>query len=312
MEFKDYYKILGVTKTATEAEIKQAYRKLALQYHPDKNKGNKDSEQKFKEISEAYEVLKDNEKRNKYDNLGSSFNNFRSTGGRSDDFNWNDWVNRGQHKTKSGKPFSNFGEFFDSGGGVSEFFDKIFGEGIGSKRNTTGHLKKGDDYSSIVEITLDEAYRGSTQKLFINGQNIEFKIKPGIKDGQQMKISGKGMPGKRGGINGDLIITVKIKPHKRVERKEDDLYVDINIDLYKAILGGNATITTFGGKIQINIPPESEPGKVLKLNNQGMPKYKNPEEKGDLYIKLYIDIPTNLTEKEKELFSELKKIRNEK
>jgi curved DNA-binding protein len=310
MEFKDYYKTLGVTKTASDDEIKQAYRKLAMKYHPDKNKGDKESEKKFKEISEAYEVLKDKEKRYKYDNLGSSFNNYRQTGGRDTDFNWNDWYSRSQNRPRAGKQSSNFSDIFESGGGVSEFFEKIFGDGFGSKKSSSAQFKKGDDYSADVEITLDEAFNGTTRTLSINGQKIDIKIKPGIKDGQKMKISGKGQPGKRANSSGDLIITIKIKPHKRVERKDDDLFVDITIDLYKAVLGGSATIATFGGKVKINIPPESKQGTTLKINDMGMPNYKNPNEKGDLYIKLNIDIPSKLTEKEIELFKELKGIRS--
>jgi len=309
MEFKDYYKILGVDKNASSDEIKKAYRKLALKYHPDKNKDDKDAEKKFKEISEAYEVLKDPDKRRKYDNLGSSFNNFRQRGGQAEDFNWSDWFSTGQTRTRTGRGFSNFGEFFSSGGGVSEFFEKIFGEGFSSSQSNYTKTKiKGGDLKTDLQITLEEAFRGTNKTLKINDTKIDLKIKPGIKDGHILKIPGKGKPGLNGGQPGDLNITVKLLPHKTVKREGDDLYVKIPISLYKAVLGGTTKINTFDGKIQINIPKGSQPGKILKLSNLGMPKYENPNQRGDLYVELNVVIPNNLSQEEIELFKKLEEL----
>ena len=310
MEFKDYYKTLGVDKSANNEDIKKAYRKLAVKYHPDTNAGNKELESKFKDLNEAYEVLKDPEKRKKYDTLGSSWNNFRQTGGREADFNWSEWASqpRASSRRRASDSYTNFGDVF-SGGGVSEFFEKIFGSGFSQKAGFQPTPKKGEDFQTEVEISLEEAFKGTSRLLSINDKKIELNIKPGITDSQILKISEKGMPGKNGGKNGDLLIKIIISPHKRVQRKDDDLYVEVTIDLYKAILGGTTKISTFGDTIKLNIPPESQPGKVLRLNGQGMPHYSNPSTRGDLYINLNVKLPKNLSDKEKEIFKELDNLR---
>ncbi|MFP4528374.1 MAG: DnaJ C-terminal domain-containing protein, partial [Candidatus Kapaibacterium sp.] len=291
-------------------------------------KDNKEAEEKFKDISEAYDVLKDTEKRQKFDNLGSSYNRFRQSGGTSQDFNWSDWFS--QQQAQRGQKYRTMGDFFSQGGGLSDFFEKIFGGGAAAGgagfgqefsgtrpgagyRQQTGFNyppRKGENYESEVEISLEEAYRGTSRMIEINSHRLEVKFRPGITDGQIMKISGKGMPGAGGGKRGDLLIRVKVRPHKRVERRGDDLYVDAEIDLYKMILGGQSTLSTFGGRLKFNITPESQPGKVMKLSGQGMPHYNDPSKKGDLYVKLGVRLPKNLTDEEKELFKKLKDIRD--
>ena len=312
MEFKDYYKILGVEKNASAEDIKKSYRKLAMQFHPDTNKNGKDTDSKFKEINEAYEVLGDTDKRNKYDRLGSSWNQYSQSGGSSSDFNWSEWYARNQQSGKRRKAgsFSNFGDFFDTGGSVSDFFDKIFGENYQQKQNFKNAPKKGDDLETEVEITMEEAFKGATRKLTINDEKIEVKIKPGIADGQILKVSNKGLQGKYNGSNGDLLIKIVILPNKRAERKGDDLHIEFPIDLYKAILGGKAKITSFGGTIQLSIPPETESGKILKLKGQGMPIYNAQGERGDLYVKLSVSLPKKLSVEEIELFKQLQALRN--
>ncbi len=294
MDFKDYYKTLGVDKKATAEQIKKSYRTLAHKYHPDKNPDNKAAENKFKDISEAYEVLSDPEKRRKFDSLGSTFSNFRQSGGNSEEFNWNEWYENNERKKRAGGQRSTVNDFFANNETTSDFFEKIFGGGFGGKKKNSPQARNGEDISANIEITLEEVYKGVTKQI--------------LDTGQVLKISGKGTQGKNGGINGDLVINVSVKPHKRVERKGDDLYVEITIDLYKAMLGGTSKITTFAGTIKLTIPPETQHGKVLMLKGIGMPKYSKPDEHGDLYVTLNVKLPQNLSDREKELFLELKNI----
>lgn len=305
MNFRDYYKVLGVSKTAGTDEIKKAYRQLARKYHPDKNSGDKDAETKFKEISEAYSVLSDPEKRRKYDNLGSSWNNFQQRGGRHDDFDWSQWTS-GAGRQSTG---SSFGDIFGNKGNFSEFFEKIFSSGFAGKQGFQKSPKKGKDFETSVDLTLEEAFKGTSRMINLNGEKIEIKFKPGVADGQDMKITGKGYPGLNGGTNGDLIIKIGIKKHKRVERSGNDLTVEVTIDFFKAMLGGKTKINTFGGMLQLNIPPETQPGKVLKLSGQGMPHYSDNSKRGDLYIRVNVELPKKLTSEEIELIKTLKDIR---
>ncbi len=306
MDFKDYYSILGVSKSATEDEIKKAYRKLAQKYHPDKNKGDSTAEEKFKDISEAYEVLKDSDKRRKYDNLGSSYNRYRNTGGNSG-FNWSDWENPG---ASGRRRKTSFGDMFDQGGSgfYSDFFEKIFGGGFGKSRGFSPTPKQGEDFKTEVDISLEEAFKGTSRLIKINKERIEIKLKAGIPDGTVLKITGKGSSGRNGGANGNLLITVNVKEHPEVELKDRDLYQDLIIDLYTAILGGSMKVKTFTGTLQVNIAPETQSGKVLKLKGLGMPEYAD-KAKGDLYLNINIKLPENLSSEEKELFEKLKKIR---
>ncbi len=317
MEYKDYYKILGVDRNATTDEIKKAYRKLARKYHPDANQGDNSAEQKFKEIGEAYEVLSDTAKRRKYNNLGSSYNNFRTHGGRENDFDWTNWFNQGGRQRPSQSNRQSVNDFFSTGGGTSDFFTKIFGEDAGqtggfgrgfSAASAIKSKKKGKDYQTEVTLTLEEAYKGTTRLLKINRESLEVKFKPGIANGQSMKISGKGFPGKNGGKQGDLIINVLIQGHSAIERKDNDLYINLTIDLYKAVLGGTETVETFSKKIKVAIPPYSQPGKLLKISGQGMPVYGSKTKRGNLLIRIEVDLPKKLTVKEKNLFKELQKL----
>lgn len=305
MEFKDYYKILGLEKTATPEAIKKTYRKLAQKYHPDKNPGNKESENKFKDVSEAYEVLSDKDKRAKYDNLGSSWNRYQQGGGRAEDFDWNNWSGGGRQSGAS----SGFGDIFgQSGGGLSDFFEKVFGGGFSQGRRNSP-ASRGEDLSAEIEITLEEAFSGSSRVFNINNQKIEIKIKPGAYDGQTLKLSGKGNPGANGGPNGNLLLKLLIAPSNDIERKGNDLHMKLDIDLYTAILGGELKVKTFAGNIKLNVSPETQQGKVLKLSGLGMPDYKSPAIKGDLYATINIQIPEKLSSKEIELFKKLRDLK---
>jgi len=315
MEFKDYYKILGVDKNATTDEIKQAYRKLARQYHPDTNKSDPQAESKFKEISEAYQVLSDPEKRRKYDSLGNSFNRHRQTGGSADDFDWSNWFAQAQQSAgrRSRSTYQTVGDFFSSGGGLSDFFEKIFGSGFASKQGFNYPPQRGEDLEVEVELSLAEAFNGTTRQIQLDGKKIEVKFKPGISEGQVLRIPAQGGLGKFGGGKGDLIVKVKILPHNKVERRGDDLYLDLPVELYTAVLGGTAKIKTFSGMVKVNIPPETSSGKILKLKGLGMPKYNSEtSERGDLYLNVQIKVPKNLTPEEKSLFEKLKELHKAK
>jgi curved DNA-binding protein len=313
MEYKDYYKILGVDKKASTDEIKKAYRKLALKYHPDKNKGDKTSEEKFKEINEANEVLSDKEKRKKYDELGSNWQQYQQYGAQGGQgFDWSQYANRG-----GGQSYSFSGDFGDAFGesGYSDFFDMLFGQSFGggtrSKHSRRTTSLRGQDYSAEIYISLEEAYTGATKIFEHNGQSIKLKIKPGIQDGQILKLPGKGAGGSGSGQAGDLLISIRIQSHNIFERKGDDLYADLKVDLYTAILGEKINFKTLKGTIKINIPKESSFGKVLRLQKMGMPKYGKSNEFGDLYLKLDIQMPKNLSDKEIKLIQNLKDLRKD-
>jgi curved DNA-binding protein len=312
MDFKDYYSTLGVSKTASQDEIKKAYRKLALKYHPDRTKGDKASEQKFKEINEANEVLSDPEKRSKYDRLGENWNSYQQQGGTGG-FDWSQYANMGGNSGQTYYKFEgDMGDLFGSSG-YSDFFDMLFGQGFGGSRGRRSGRRtpsiRGQDYQAQLEITLEEAYKGSSKVFDLNGQAIKLKIKPGIPNGHTLRLQGKGSPGIEGGQAGDLLLTIKILKDPVFERKGDDLRADLNVELYTAVLGGKAPFKTFKGSVNIDIPKGTQNGKVMRLQKMGMPVYGKENSFGDLYLKVNILIPQNLSAKEMKLFEELRKMR---
>jgi curved DNA-binding protein len=313
MEFKDYYSTLGVSKSASQDDIKKAYRKLAMKYHPDKTKGDKSAEQKFKEINEANEVLGDPEKRRKYDQLGKNWRQYQEHGGSQGGFDWSQYANTGgngggqTHYTFEG----DLGDLFGSSG-YSDFFDMLFGSGFGgSSRHSSRRTAsvRGQDLQAEMQITLEEAYKGSSRIFELNGQSIKLNIKPGIPDGHTLKLAGKGSPGVSGGQAGDLLITIKILKDSVFERKGDDLHANVNVDLYTAVLGGKVSFKTFKGNVKIDITKGTQNGKVMRLQKMGMPIYGKGNSFGDLYLKVIIKVPQKLTSKEIKLFEELKKMR---
>jgi curved DNA-binding protein len=313
MDFKDYYSTLGVTKTASQDEIKKAYRKLAVKYHPDKNPGNKQSEEKFKSVSEAYEVLKNPEKRKKYDTLGSNWKQYeQGYGGGGADFS--QWARQG-----GGKQYSRTYTSGDFGGtDFSDFFNSFFsgygqdpGEMFGSQRRARagGRPSKGQDYEANLEVTLDEAFHGSKRILTLNDEKISVSIPQGVYNGQVLRAIGKGAPGRRGGENGDLYMHVQMLPDAVYEIRENDLYCDLHVSLYQAVLGGEMAVHAPRGSFTMKIPTETQNGKVLRMKGLGMPLYRKKNEFGDLYLKIIIDIPLNLTAREIELFRQLALLR---
>ncbi len=289
MDFIDYYEILGLKKSATDDEIKKAYRKLARKLHPDLNPNDKEANKKFQQLNEANEVLSDPEKRKKYDQYGKDwqhseqFEKARQAGGRS--------ANTG----------GDFGGNFD-GDDFSDFFSSMFG-GSGSRRSQTKF--RGQDYNSELQLALKDAYTTHQQTLTINNKNVRITIPAGVENGQVIKLKGFGAPGINGGPNGDLYITFSIATDPRYKRLGNDLHINEQLDLYTAILGGEITIETLGGKIKLKIPPETQNGTRTRLKGKGFPVYKKEGEFGDLYITYVIKIPTKLTEKQIALFKEL-------
>ncbi len=305
MDFKDYYKILGVSKTATADEIKKAYRKLAIKYHPDKNPGNKAAEEKFKEMNEANDVLSDLEKRKKYDELGSNYNSYQQQNG-SEGFDWSKWSNSGQGRqhTQQSSGGESFGE-----GDFSDFFENIFGQTSGGRRGRT-RSSKGSDHNAKFAITLNEAYHGASKEFSLSGKKIRIKLKPGTGNGQVIKLKGYGSSGSGGESAGDLYITIEIEDQPPFKREGDDLYADASVDLYTALLGGKTNIQTIKGPTRITIPKETESGKVLRLKGLGMPVYGKENEFGDYYVKINVHFPKNLNAEEIQLFKSLEKLRS--
>lgn len=302
MNYKDYYKILGVSKDASPKDIKKAYRKLAAKYHPDKNPDDKVAEDKFKEINEAHEVLSDAEKREKYDTLGSNWEAYQHTG---DD--WREYANQSRRNQQYYQ--GDGSEFFGQGGagaeGFSSFFEAFFGGGgRGQQAAYTG-----GDTQAEMPITLLDAYQGSTRTFEIHNQKLRITIKPGAYDGQQLRIKGKGQPGVQGGKRGDLYIVLRVQPDFRFQRDGDNLISNVPVDLYTAILGGKIEVMTLTGKVKVPVPKGSETGKILRLKGKGMPRYGKTAQYGDLLVKLQVEFPKNLTTEEEELFKKLQALR---
>lgn len=305
MDYKDYYKILGVAKSASQADIKKAYRGLAKKYHPDKNKGDKAAEDRFKDISEAYEVLGDPEKRKRYDQLGSNWKQYQQTGGQQQ-----------YYRNQPGGGFQGFGgdpaDMFGNGG-FSDFFQQFFGGGGGfHSQGGSTRASRGHDYEAEMEISLQEAYTGTLRLLNLNNQQLRITTKPGVEDGQVLRIKGKGAPAMGGGQTGDLYIKVQVSRHPNFERKGDDLYTTLSISLYTALLGGDAQVNTLAGQLKLRIPEGTQQGKALRLRGKGMPRYGKPDQYGDLYVKIEVMLPTNLTAEEKDLVQKLRDLRKAK
>jgi len=315
MEYKDYYRILGVDKNADTKTIKRAYRRLARKYHPDVNPGDKVSEERFKEINEAYEVLSDPEKRRKYDQLGADYQRWQSMGGDPRGFDWSQWFAGGQ--PAGGRvhvQYGDLGDLFGDLGGFSDFFQAIFGGAGGrtqtSRRGGRTWAYRGQDYEHPVEITLEEAFHGTQRVLEKEGgRRLTVKIPPGVKTGSKIRIAGEGGPGVGGGAQGDLFLKVKVLPHPIFERDGDDLRCEMPIDLYTALLGGEVVVHTLDGDVRLKVPPETQSGQVFRLRGKGMPQLRNPQKRGDLYVKVQVQLPTKLSAKEKALVRELAEMR---
>lgn len=295
MEFIDYYKILELPQTATEADIKKAYRKLARKYHPDLSPNDKEAEKKFKEINEANEVLSHPENRKKYDKYGKDWKHaeeFEKSG-----YNPNQQQSSGRRKESS--------EF---SGDFSDFFESMYGHADGGRNRATKY--RGQDLNAELRLPLKDVYQTQKQTLTVNNKSIRITIPAGVENGQIIKISGHGAPGANGGPNGDLYITFSIADHPDFKRDGSNLYTNADLDLYTAVLGGEIVVNTFDGKVKLKVAAATQTGTKVKLKGKGFPLYKAEGRFGDLYITYNIKIPTDLTEKEKELFTTLSKLRS--
>ena len=301
MEFIDYYKILGLTKSASEADIKKAYRKLARKHHPDLNPNDKSAEQKFKQINEANEVLSDPEKRKKYDQYGKDWQHADS------------YEKARQQQGSQGygnqRTYTSSGQGFDESQ-FSDFFESMFGGGgfSGGGRRRTAQFK-GQDLNATLRLNLTDILQDQKQTISVGDKKIRLTIPAGVEDGQTIKIRGYGGEGMNGGPKGDLYITFEIFNNTRFKRLESDIYATENISLYTALLGGEITIETLSGKVKLNVKPETQNDTKVKLTGKGLPKYKKDGQFGDLYITYKVELPKNLSAKEKELFTELSKLR---
>ncbi len=307
MEYKDYYKTIGVSRTASDDEIKKAYRKLAMKYHPDRNPGNKEAEDKFKEINEANEVLSDSKKRARYDQLGDSYSQFQEGGGNPNNFNWNDWVSQSQGGSGGARvDINDLEDMF--GGGFSDFFSSIFGGGTGgfSTGGRRGQARpvqqRPRNYQQSVQIQFMEAYSGTARLLQIDDRRIEVKIPAGAKTGTKVRVAGVGPN------NGDVYLVVEVADDPRYDRKGDDLNSEFQVDLYTAILGGEVKVPTPKGEVLLNIPAGTQPGRVFRLSGRGMPKMKNATQFGDLFARARVSLPAKLNAKQKELFEQIKNL----
>jgi curved DNA-binding protein len=293
MEYKDYYKILGVDRKASSDEIRKAYRKLAKQHHPDYNPNNKQAEERFKEINEAYEVLNDPKKRSHYDRLGSDYSQWQRRGNPGDF----DWSQYGGSPGSGGVSMDDLNEMF-GGGGFSDFFQTIFGMG---GRPSTRSQPQG--YQQEFEVTLEEAYQGTTRRIQTDGKEKIVRIPAGVRTGSKVRVAGAGPNGL------DLYLIVDVVGDKRFERQGNDLYTTATVDVFTAILGGEANVETMEGKVKLNIPAGTQPEQVFRLAGRGMPHLKDAKQKGDLYVKVKVQIPKYISSKQRELLDEASRIR---
>ena len=302
MDYKDYYKILGLERNASEDEVRKAYRKLAMQYHPDRNSNDKQAEERFKEINEAYQVLNDPKKRAHYDKFGNDYANWQGRGAPGD-FNWD------QYGGFPGGVRVEYGDIDDlfggDAGGFSDFFRTLFGRGAEAAgtgtRTRTRQQPQG--YQQDLEITLDEAYQGTTRLLQTDGKQKQVRIPAGVRTGSKVRVAGAGPNGL------DLYLIVHVKEDPRFERRGNDLYTTATVNVFTAILGGEADVETLSGKVKLNVPAGTQPEQVFRLGGRGMPSLKNKDEKGDLYVRLKVQIPKYLSEKQRELLEEVSRIK---
>lgn len=323
MEFQDYYATLGVAKTATDKEIRSAFRKLARQHHPDVNPNDKQAEERFKKVSEAYEVLSDPDKRKKYDEVGSQWKEYEqwsrareSAGESSGTGDWSQFSRGGPQGQKYGYRAASeddLRDMFGEGGRFSDFFENIFGGGFGAERAGSSRPYSGQNVEAMVSVSLAEAYQGAKRLVTLpigdSGKRIEVSIPPGVEDGTRIRVAGQGAPGVRGGPNGDLYLVVEVQPDARFERVGNELRTKASAPLSTLILGGEATVGLPNGKrLALRVPAGTNDGKSFRLRGQGMPNLSSKGAKGDLVVELHVSLPERPTARQRELLEELARI----
>ena len=312
MEYKDYYKTLGVDKNADEKEIKKAYRRLARQHHPDLNPGDKAAEARFKELNEANEVLSDAEKRRKYDALGQDYQRWQQTGGATSGYDFSQWRAAGQ-PGGTRPAYGDINDLFGSDAEFSDFFDAIFGStaagraASGARTRRTAAVPRSVEQE--VEVTLEEAFQGAQRLMDVDGRRLEVKIPAGVKTGSKVRVAGEGLQSSRAGPRGDIYLIITVLPHPIFERRGDDLYCEVPADLFAALLGGEVRVPTLTGPVALRIPASTQAGRTFRLGGQGLPKLRTPNEHGDLFAKVRIVLPDKLTDRELQLVREWAKLR---
>jgi curved DNA-binding protein len=333
MEFKDYYQTLGVSKTATDKELKQAYRKLARKHHPDVNPGDKTAEARFKEINEAYEVLGDPEKRRKYDELGANWRQYEqaqqqgqawpggspySTGAGTGGA-WN--INMGGPGGYRTMTEEEMHDLFGNEDPFSDFFRTFFGGAAGQdvrggRQGRAPRTQKGRDIEHEVELTLEEAFHGAMRRISIkqggHARSVDVRIPVGVKDGSRVRAAGEGEGGASGGASGDLYLRVRLKPHPIFERKGSDLYAKVAVPVTTAVVGGEAQVPTLTGPLRLKIPETTQNGQVFRLKGHGMPAVGKPDDRGDLYATVEIQLPRSLTNEQRQHYEALKEMERER
>ncbi len=328
MDFKDYYEILGVPPNADKKVIQQTYRQLARKFHPDVNPGNKEAEEKFKTINEAYQVLSNEEQRKKYDELRGQYQQWQQTGRHQQDFDWQQWSASPAGNGAAGASQPGEGvhvqyvspedleDLFGSDSPYSDFFTNIFGQsrrsGSGSSQAAPSSPRKGRDVEYEIDLTLEEAYQGTNRLLELDGRRIQAGIPAGVNTGSRVRLAGQGEPGRNGGPAGDLYLIIHILPNETFERASDDLHVDVPVDIFTAIAGGEVRLPTLGRPLILTIPPRTNANRSFRLRGKGMPLLGKPDKYGDLFARVRLVLPEALTDQEINTIRELASARQKR
>jgi curved DNA-binding protein len=294
MEYKDYYQTLGVPRDASDKDIKRAYRKLAREYHPDAKPGDKAAEEKFKSINEANEVLSDPEKRKKYDAFGADWERYQQAGGQPGGFDFSRWAAQpggGQWQFRQGAP-DDLADLFGQGGQFSDFFSTLFGGGAAGPRprQRAAGPRRGQDFEHPVRISFEEAFHGAARVFQLDGKRIEARIPAGVRTGSRVRLSGQGGQGAGGGPGGDLYLAIEVEPDSRFERRGDDLYTDLDVDLFQAALGGEVRVLTPEGAVALKLPARTQAGRTFRIRGKGMP-ILGGQGRGDLFARVRLVLP---------------------
>ena len=299
MDFKDYYEILGVPPNADKKVIQQTFRQLARKVHPDVNPGNKDAEEQFKAINEAYQVLSDAKQRKKYDELRAQYQQWQRTGGRQQDFDWQNWSaqpNQGAH-VQYASP-EDLEDLFGNDSPYSDFFTNIFGQARKGGRGTSSSPRRGRDVEYEVDLTLEEAFHGAERLLEIDGRHIKAGIPAGVRTGSRVRLAGQAEPGQNGGPSGDLYLIIQILPNDTFEREGDDLHMDVPLDIFTAVAGGEVRIPTMERPLTLTIPTRTNANQNFRIRGKGMPHLGDPDKRGDLFARVKLVLPDSLTDQE--------------